>query len=110
MLPSDIGEAHSGSFLTSSSSTSYIAYKVFYGYANGYANGCYNNTILGINSSSWNAYTNLTDTTTKQTICANLTANVTANSVGVFIQLGIPYDAATGEDNFTLEFTAELTN
>ncbi|MBN1156300.1 hypothetical protein JXA85_01670, partial [Candidatus Woesearchaeota archaeon] len=97
-----------GTFLPSSSASSYIAYSSRLGYATGYANGCFNNTILGYNASNWNTWQNITGGT-KYSICGNLTANITANSVGVYVMVGVPQDATTGHSNVTFQFTGSNT-
>jgi hypothetical protein len=109
--PTDVGKASSGTFLESLSGQSAVAYRVFDGWASGYGKGCFNNTLMDvpqINSSSWNAYTNFTSITTAKVICANLTSNPVNNSVGVYIQIYIPNDAPTGNDNISLSFLAAI--
>lgn len=99
--PDKLGKAQGGTFLDSTSGTSAIAYKTVGGGISPYANGCQSGLV--------SSYKNFTSTSTAVAACANLTSGATANSFLTHLQIIVPYDVATGQQDVTLTYTATAT-
>ena len=98
---SDVGEAHNGTFLTSESGISYLAYKVNNaGVGSGNDGGCEGNLV--------EEYTNFTEADQGLNLCDNLHYVQDSNSVTMDVQTILPSDVDTGEYTVTFTYTAEV--
>ena len=96
------GAAQAGTFLSSVSASSAIAYRSdkVGNTAKGYTNGC-----VGVATNP--LYINFSSTLTNYTGCSNLTSGATANTFIINFQIIVPYDAPIGQydDMITLQAT-----